>query len=288
MIRRREGASCIGVLLAFVIYLSATLPAFGAPDVPDIMVVVESFQRLAVLVPDVAGEVWMSDVAYKDWSQFVDQLDDHAIGIAVCFVHAVPLAGESDNGSPYGGLYSPWLGMLLLFQLDENATTITGFSLLQVTEPIEATANPVELSMALMASIEAGSAAFEGAVGLGGGGDRSTFVARVGDYDKILTGVYSSEAPVGRTVEAVLGRLYTGDFAAPLSLLKGEEEYWIASLTPIWFGSGAGSSIVILASTASSFNLAWLEIDEADGGKVESVSLIRLFDSVKTRGGEES
>ncbi len=288
MTGRRDSTFRFCILLSFAVFFAATIPALGAPDVADIMAVVESFQRLAVLVPDVAGEVWMSDAAYKDWSQFVGQLDDHAIGSAVCFVHAVPLAGESDNGSPYGGLYSPWLGMLLLFQLDENATTITSFSLLQVTEPIKATADPVELSMALMASIEAGSSAFEGVGVPGGDGDRSTFVARVGDYDKILTGVYSSESPVGRTVEGVLGRLYTGDFAAPLSLLKGEEEYWIASLTPIWFASGAGFSIVALASTASSFNLVWLEIDEADGGKVESVSLIRLFDSVKTRGGEES
>jgi hypothetical protein len=288
----RSGGTALTLLLGIVLALSGSLATLA--DVPNeeaILEVVESFHQLALVDPDAAGAVWMSDAAYPVWHDIIGELTDQTTGSSLWFVHTLSLAEVGDNGVPYGGLYSPWLGVLLVFELDEDVSVVADFSLQLATEPLRSASDPMELAEALMASIRQGAAAFEQTLGTLASTEvdedvRSTVVARITDYTESLRPTYANGSPAGQAVEVILNRMVAGRFAGPLSLLKNEDERWIATLIPVWLDSNAGRTFVALGSSYVPLDMVWLEIDDTANADVASVSLIRLFNQVTTRGGE--
>jgi len=286
-VRDRRHRSVLIVILACMA-LSGTLGVAqtDATRLEEIVQVVESFRRLAILEPGIAGEVWMNEDTLDDWQDLVEPVERAAVGVSAWFVDAQPLAGVPEDGHPIGGLYSPWTGVLLCFDLDEGATTIEAVSVIAVVDPVESALGPSDLALGLMASLEEGSKAFEGAIeGIGGSGNARdqgrAFSDRVEAYDDLVGNAYGAST-VGQAVGRVIDELSAGIFSGPLALLESEDEEWLSSLAPVWIGD---EGKVALASSAAPLELVWLEIDEA--AEVRSVSLIRLFDRVTTREGDD-
>lgn len=278
----------VSALLACAVLAGASAGVVADVDPVEVLQVVESFRRLAMLEPAIAGGVWMDDTTRSEWRGLVESLTESAIGSSVWLIDAQAFAGTSTNGTPMGGLYSPWIGVLLVLELDETAATIVGFSLEPVDDPIEIALDPFDLALDLMDSIERGAAMFEKVVGAHGEATsaderRSTFAARVAAYDDVVSPAFDPAA-MGSGIERVLDRILAGIYDGPLSLLEGEDVGWIASLTPVWVGD---VEVVVLGSPAEPLNLVWLELRDG-AADVLSVSLIQLFDRVTTRGGEES
>ena len=286
--RRRSAA--LAIPLALVICLTVSAVA-GAQGLAEIIVVVESFQRLAMLEPSIAGDVWMRDTAIASWQELIEPLDDKSAGGALWFVHTVPFAASSTDGMPYGSLYSPWLGILLVFALDEDATTIIAATLEYVADPIVPEADPVDLAIALTDSITAGAEAFENLVGTALQLDTarnalSTLEARVSEHAANLQPVYAADIAISQSIATVIDTLISGQFPGPLSLVEREDEEWFTQLAPVAWTQAPEGSVVVLASSGWPYQLLWLEM--AVDGAVTSASLLRLFDSVTTRGGEDT
>ncbi|MBU1050631.1 hypothetical protein KKG90_11485 [Candidatus Bipolaricaulota bacterium] len=283
---QRRAALAFPIALAVCLAVSAIA---GAQGLLEITVVIESFQRLAMLEPSVAGDVWMNDAANSDWQRLIADLDDASESGALWFVHTIPFAALHTDGMPYGSLYSPWLGILLVFELDENATIITGLTLQYVAEPILAGVDPIDLAIALAESITAGAEAFEVLVGTSlqldtGRDTRSTLKTRVDEHAGSLQPIYAADIAISQFIVAVLDTLVSGRFPDPLSLVRGEDAEWFMQLAPVAWTQEPESAVVVLASSGWAYQLLWLEI--TDNGAVSSASLIRLFDSVTTRGGD--
>jgi len=250
----------------------------------------ESFRQLAVLDLDVAGAVWMSDGVYDAWHDATNSLRSVDCG-SFWLVHVLPLAGGA-GGAPYGALYSPWLGGLFSFGMDQNAATVTSMALEFEANAVVTASDPTALARALMDSIRLGAAAFDGLGGAPTGTEiakatRTELTSRAKKYASTLTSAYDNSR-TGRAVESTLLDLAEGEFPGALSLLEDEAEPWIASLTPVWLSSSGGRTIVVLGSSYQPLNLAWIEFDDVAKAHVASVSLIKLFDRVVTRGGEET
>jgi hypothetical protein len=206
-------------------------------------------------------------------------------------VHAFALVGSNAAPAPYAALYSPWLGALLVFGMDESAATLTTVGLEFASDAVESAADPMALAEALMASIRQGAAAFDAKAGAPEASEieksaRSTLTARAKKYASTLRGAYD-DSRTGRAVETTLLNLTEGDFLGPLSLLEGTDERWLASLTPVWFYSRSGT-VVVLGSSYAPLDMIWIEFDDVASASISSVSLIRLFDRVVTREGGDT
>ena len=293
VLRHQAGKICyatqaisMALVLGICFFVSAS-----TQDSADVAVVMESFQRLAVMDPDIAGAVWMSDSAYDSWHELLREMDKQASASSLWFVHTLPLTAVSDGGLPYGGIYSPWLGILLVFELDESASTITGFSLEYIADPISAGSDPVNLAVELMDSIGIGAEAFDSTVGLfleadTGRAERRALAERVGRFAKPLDSMYEADTAKAQLIAGILESMLTGEFPGHLSLLETQDEAWIAGLTPISSADYADQLVVVLASSVEPYDLVWLEIADDESGAPRRVTLIQLFESVTTRGSD--
>lgn len=282
----------IASLVGIALMMGVSVEAFSdTSDTIAIAEVVESFRQLAVLDPDAAGAVWMSEAAYEGWHDVVGDLNDEPVGLTLCFLHTLMFAEVSDEGIPYGGLYSPWLGVLLVFELDEIGATVKGFSLQLLDQPGDVT-RPAELAESLMDGMRLAASEFEQAVGIEmgtvvDGAVRSELADRAAKADDSLSLLYIADSEGAELARAVVKRVVAGDVGGPLSLLRGETDNWIASLLPVRYSDIAGEgSIVILASAYVPLDLVWMNVDPVASGSVHEAALIRLFDSVVTSGGE--
>ena len=280
------------ILIAVVLVLSASFGALSqTTDTSAIAEVLESFRQCALVDPDGAGAIWMNEVTYKSWSDLVGEMDDEPVGLGLFFLHTLMFAEVDDNGVPYGGLYSPWLGALLVFQLDEDGATAVGFSLQLLDRPTDAS-TPAELAELLMDEMRSAASIFEGAVGLQAETSidediRAELAERVRDAGTVLAPIYATDSDGVSPVQTAIRQLVAGDASGPLSILKREPGNWIASLVPTWYqDTDGGSSVVVLATSYVPLNLVWLDVDSAAGGSVRQAALIKLFDSVTTSGGE--
>lgn len=284
-------ASVVGIVLI----LGVSVETFSdASDTIAIAEVVESFRQLAVLDADAAGAVWMSEEAYDGWSAVVGELDEEPIGWALCFLHTLMFAEASDDGVAYGGLYSPWLGVLLVFELDEIGARMTGFSVQLLDQPGDAK-RPAKLAESLMEGMRLAASEFEQAVGTqtdtGVDGDiRSELADRVAQAGAALAPLYTADTDGVSPAQSVIKRVVAGESSGPLSLLGREADKWIASLVPVrhYQDAGGGSSVVVLATSYVPLDLVWVNVDLTASCSVREAALIKLFDSVTTSGGEGS
>jgi len=287
-----------GVIIAFVVGIALMLGVSveiyaDASDTIAIAEVVESFRQLAVFDADAAGAVCMSEEAYDGWSALVGGLDEEPVGWALCFLHTLMFAEVSGDGVPYGGLYSPWLGVLLVFELDEIGARVTGFSLQLLDQPGDAK-RPAELAESLMEGMRLAASKFARSVGMEidtsvGGDIRSELADRVAKAGAALAPLYATDSDGDASAQSVIKRVVAGESSGPLSLLGREPDNWIASLVPVWFqDAGGGSSVVVLATSYVPLDLVWVNVDSTASGSVREVALIRLFNSVTTSGGEGS
>ena len=287
-----------GVIIAFVVGIALMLGVSveiyaDASDTIAIAEVVESFRQLAVFDADAAGAVCMSEEAYDGWSALVGGLDEEPVGWALCFLHTLMFAEVSGDGVAYGGLYSPWLGVLLVFELNGAGAKVTGFSLQLLDQPGDAK-RPAELAESLMEGMRLAASKFARSVGMEidtsvGGDIRSELADRVAQAGAALAPLYATDSDGDASAQSVIKRVVAGESSGPLSLLGREPDNWIASLVPVWFqDAGGGSSVVVLATSYVPLDLVWVNVDSTASGSVREVALIRLFNSVTTSGGEGS
>jgi len=283
-------ASVVGI--AMMLGVSVEIYA-DASDTIAIAEVVESFRQLAVFDADAAGAVCMSEEAYDGWSALVGGLDEEPVGWALCFLHTLMFAEVSGDGVAYGGLYSPWLGVLLVFELNGAGAKVTGFSLQLLDQPGDAK-RPAELAESLMEGMRLAASKFARSVGMEidtsvGGDIRSELADRVAQAGAALAPLYATDSDGDASAQSVIKRVVAGESSGPLSLLGREPDNWIASLVPVWFqDAGGGSSVVVLATSYVPLDLVWVNVDSTASGSVREVALIRLFNSVTTSGGKGS
>ena len=282
------------VILFMAVVLGIGWAASAAEDV-DILQVVQSFQRLASLDPAAAGSVWMTDEAAEDWSDFVRRTTTDGTDAMALFGHGYRLTSIHSDGIPFGGLYNPWVASLIAFSLDERATTITGFALFVAEDQPIDSPDAQTFAGELMARIERVDAQLSGIAQTDLAADSASWTqisSKLDEYVETLRWIYgaSLDGSTGQAnVHASIDRLAAESFDGALSLLRREDEDWLDSLFPVWAVAGSTGTFVAFSSTEQPLDLVSMRV--AAGGSsdpIRSVSVIRLFDRLTTRGGEGS
>jgi hypothetical protein len=260
----------------------------------DIVQAVHSFQQLAVLDPVTAGEIWMEGETASDWTRFVERSVDDRLDASVLFGHMIPFASADDTGA-YAGLYSPWVGMLLLLDYDPLATVVEAYSIHPAMRLPSDVDDPEAFALAAMAAIDSASAQFDAAAG--GEGLPAEMSARdvEGVVDAVRPqlasayGLIESPSIAQANVETAMDLVFADELAFPLDLLNEIPSIWRNMLLPVWIAEARVATFIVLASPTSPLDWVWLEVS-ADQVEplILSVSLMKLYDSLTTRGGEDS
>jgi len=267
----------------------------AATEEEDILPVIQSFQRLGMIDPAAAGSVWMTEESAVEWSDFVRQAGANAMEGIALFGHGYWLTGFGDDGMPFGGLYNPWIGSLIVLEMDRRAVTINRFLLFTVeSEPI-LSLDSQALATDLMARIERADERFADLIQTDLVSDSdawSEISSRIDDYVPTLGWIYGA-SPDGSSAQAnaqtAIDRFVDGPFDGALSLLRREDPAWLARLFPVYAEVDTDETFVVFSSTESPLDLVSMTVaaKETDD-PIRSLSVIRLFDRLTKRGGEDS
>jgi len=281
--RAVRALTCL-VLIAALPFAAQAADDEDAASIDAITQAVYSFQQLAMFDPEAAGEIWMAQGIRRDWMNLVEMSFDGETDAVFFFQYAVSFQTELEDDRALAGLYSPWMGTLLLLRLDAAGTQIDGFSLL-LSESLGALeGSPEDAALELMDRIEAASNEFASSASRSSLPASTDVSEAVGDYSEQLSPLYGFAGdPHTATAKAILDGLAGATLPGPLSLLAEDDEVWPTTLVPIWFDADSG--YLGLASNYLPLSIAWIEFSE--DGEIATVSILDLFDRIVTRGGEE-
>lgn len=291
---RKKRLLCVILLTCAVTWIVPVAGWADGADTQGVIQAVHSFQQLAVLDPVTAGVAWMEDRAASDWQRLVESSVDDLFDASILFGHVIPFAFADDTGA-HAGLYSPWVGMLLLLDYDSLASVIESFSIHPATRLPNDLDDPAAFAASAMASIDSAAAVFEAFTG--GESPREELSAkdlgqRIDETAEALDALYGAVDQPTENDEALrsaVDRVFADELEGPLALLDSESRDWINFLLPLWMGKQVSSSFVVLASMASPFDWVWLEVDSMRAeSPIRSVSMVRLYDRIVTQGGEGS
>jgi hypothetical protein len=288
-----------GLLCAILLACAATyaLPFIGQASeasIEDVIQAVHSFQQLAMLDPGAAGEIWMEGGTASDWKRFVERSVDDLFDAFVLFGHMIPFASATEDGAR-AGLYSPWVGMILLLSFDPLASTVESYSVHPGSRLPYDLEDPATFAASAMVAIDSAAKVFD-AFKIGQSPREGLLAEDLGErLDETvgalaaLYGAMEQPTEEGEFLASTVDRLFAVELEGPLALLEPEPRTWIDSLLPLWIGKQASLSFVVLASMASPLEWVWLEVDGGNAeAPVRSVSVIGLYDRMVTRGGEAS
>ncbi|MEW5826988.1 MAG: hypothetical protein AB1778_09185 [Candidatus Bipolaricaulota bacterium] len=262
----------------------------------DVLQAIESFRRLAVLDPAAAGQVWMSSAVAAAWEIDMGRAVADSVAALALFGHAVPFArGGGEVSPPAGALYSPWVGALLVFSFDARASQVESYSILSAEVLTREWEEPAPFAVAAMDAIDVAFSQFRRTAD----GEDTSREVTAQDLRSAVTAASSSlesayglverptmaQANVATAVDALLAERLEW----PLDLLDETSDGWRASLRPVWIATHREATFVVLASPMSPLDWVWLDVSAyAAEPLVRSVSLIRLYESLVTRGGGRS
>jgi len=287
-------AVCVLASVMLVSWLTGAQSASAADGatVEEVVQAIHSFQQLAILDPATAGEVWMEGREASSWKRDVEEAIGDLFEATILFGHMIPLAAADETGV-WAALYSPWVGMLLLFTYDPLATVVTSYSIHPAEKLDDSAGGPLAFATAAMTAIDSIVATFDAFQN--GETPREELSARdlgrrVDDATDRLAIAYADPegASEAAPLSSALDRLFAEDLEGPLTILEAESYSWVDSLLPLWIRAEAGSTYVVLASMEAPLDWAWLETDDDASRSIRSVSAIRLYDRIVTREGDES
>jgi len=288
----------LGRTLILACSLVSLLPLTGLADgatAQDVVQAVHSFQQLATLDPVTAGEVWMESRAAKSWRDYAKRAADDVVEAQILFGHAIPFAHATEDGSPVAGLYNPWVGTLILFSYDERASIVEAFSIHEAERLGDQALKPEAFAVDAMAAVDAVSAQFDAFAGAGELPGRmsardlenavNAAIAILGTAYGMTDDPTIAQANVVVSIES----LFAEELIPPIDLLEEMSDAWRSLLVPVWMAESAETTYVVLASPASPIDWLWLEIaTEASAQPIRSASLLRLYDRILSRGGEDA
>jgi len=289
---RREKLPCVILLLWTLVCTPFVIGQASDASMEDVIQAIHSFQQLAAVDPAAAGNVWMEERTASTWRRTVEQAVEDLFDATILFGHLVPLAAADETGVR-AGLYNPWVGMLLLLTFDPLATAVESYSIRSAAQLGDEAGDPLAFATEAMSAIDTVVTAFDAFKS--GALPGRELSAR--DLDRRVEEVAESllaslgdarTAEDGSSLLDAIALLFAGELEEPLTLLEAKSTDWVDSLLPLWVRAGATSTVVVLASMESPLDWAWLQVGDDAERPIESVSVIRLYDRIVTRGGDAS
>ena len=282
----------MALFLLLCLTLCGILAAAQADDSAGMIQVVQSIQRLGMIDASSVAMVWMTDQAATVWSEFAEVAADSGEEAFALFSHNIWLATQDTNSNQIGGLYNPWVGSLIVFVMDPQATLVTAsVAILVDTDPLDVS-DAQGFAQEAMHRIEQASQRFEtiAASGLPESSDIHQVADRVDQAVLTLRWLYGASedgSDLQTNTRAALDALESGSQEGALSLLRREDNRWVAELYPVWGSTMGTESFVLLSTTEEPLSFVSLRVSgEVSDDPITSVSVIHLFDRLTTRGGD--
>jgi len=266
----------------------------------DVLTVLQSVQWLAAVDVEAAATVWMEADARQEWGRLTDDELASPSLAAAFFDHMLWLVRVTRDGEAFGALYQPWVGALLVLEIDPVAVTVRNLVLRAVPTEEWPQRDPEGLYRSLVASWTAAAETFDRVVRNWGtesadsvGEESWRGMLDVLDQQlSTLRTIWSAEdgtsSDLRETLVGLLARVAAADVSGLLAPLADESDAWLELLGPTRVTAEGGQAEAILTSAHNPYLLLWVRIDLDAGG--QAIDEVRLLDLLapwtETEGGE--
>jgi hypothetical protein len=272
----------------FVLIASGYGRPAGAIDVRELAPIAESFRQLAFWDATAAGDVWMTEEAATTWESFVSAALPNQAAAVSLFSHCIVVGDVSSDGTPFAGLFNPWVGALVVFAFSDAASAIEAVAIEIVADGLTETEDANQVALDIMAAIALASDRLDEYLT-----QPWQSVATETDWQIIANRLIARSAQLRLAYPAedspdpdlVLAQdtitgVQSGDLTNLLTVLEDADPLWVQSLLPVCASKTDDGVVLILSSSLEPLHLAWVNIS---GGAIQDVSWIRLFDRVITQ-----